>query len=528
MALMLSRKLGKDEGLDLFLHPKTALSAYNEGHVEAVATSLRKVSRLADLSFASAFYFLRGPRHMILGWMNGAMKITATNKDPFSTYRLGQADEPASERDSFRRDLRTLAHYAQSLYTGALMTGKTFDQVTHDHFTMQWLQDWAATGNRTIDLPQAFGAQLYLDIQKVLGQDSKRAFVELCAASEKTLHSIAFWKKHPLQSGEMGQKVAILSGNMVLQEYVASLVLEMKESAAKVRYFNGLSTMLMGKAMAELSAKLASPLELNPLQCGTILFQVIHALRDSGVALAQLFSTVTSVGRLYFASQLHRKHYKSVPNILGLMADPRSGCKVIIPEFQVVLKWADMDYLFQSFGIAAFFDGRLPEKNNDILEVAQGGAGEEVKVEGRAGPIAEAPEPGKVHFAKVLYSYEPVAVTHRLYYSKYMKFSERLSECGIYKWTLETLQSVLQNHSWDLDEQEGTNCGNPTKEKDGGYSQISILRRLKQALQSESRALHFDFLSFHVTCLQILRLIKEEFRQLVVEVSHLEKWDGVW
>jgi hypothetical protein len=512
MELMLSRKLGKsDEGLALFLHPKTGRDEYKEADVQKVAASLAKIPRLAELTFASAFYFLRGPRHMIVRRVKKSKKVTIDiiplSEDRFSTFRLGQDNVYATDTiDSFRRDLRALAHFARTFYDHIGLCGL----VTLDHISLQWRDDLTVDSDEVINLAQVFGAQMYLDIHNVLGRDCKRGFEDLCEASERIAKSIDQWKQNKLTNID-GKAYLAHEHNLKKVESVIEAALCRKDLA----YFKRTATQMIrpkgqDSDLTALMFKLLSPMELHPLQCGTILFQMIHPLRDSGLAFAQRFSTVKFAGQFYFQCQMHREHYRFAPQF---------GFKNHISQFDLPLRWDDMDYLFQLLGKGAFFSGQVPQKNHDFVALLLGAAKSRAQI-GQKGPICTAPQPGRVLFAKdLIYSYEPIAVTHRLFFSKYADFSGR--DCGIYKWTLETLQNLLENHLGDVGQQV-KDCGealSPNKAREGEITQVLILRRLKQALQSESRALHFDFLSFHITCLQLFRKIRDDNRQFFSIVS---------
>lgn len=183
-----------------------------------------------------------------------------------------------------------------------------------------------------------------------------------------------------------------------------------------------------------------------------------------------------------------------------------------------------MDFSFQMVGAEAFFDGKLPASNKDAVEVAKRELYDERTDEdhskGWVGPLVDLPTTREgVVFANQIYSYEPIAVTHRLYFAKYMKMTAKAQEGKVYHWTIETLQGLLEKHL--RGSRNGVESSGQTEvyERDGDVPQSTLLRTLKETLQRESRVLHFDYLSFHVTCLKLFRTVRNDFRHRLEQVS---------
>jgi hypothetical protein len=495
MQLILTRKLGEsDEGLALFLNPCIDMAQFRPGDIEIVGKSLSRISKWADLTFANAFYFLNGPRQLLVRRKGDKMEPNDKIDDPFAKFRPPQ-DKHLNVVQRLRRDVQILAYFARMVYKGHI-----FQKVTHDHFSMHWHIEFAKTDGKRIPLAHAFGAQIYLDIYHILKRDMKRGFDELHIATVDIDRSIKSWDLS-MKDADAAFDLWETSYNIAVVADTSTFVQVIHSENTKWREMVKATRPLRGDSETDRLLAYLTPLEMNPLLCGIILFQSVHQLRDAGLFLARYFDSIKRMGQLYWGCQNQRHYYHSVKTLVP---------KKPIPEFDDPLKWDDMDFLFDILGDISFFDGTLPQSNNDFIDLtdqchAMQSECRSIRQGKHIGPISTIPKKEKIQFAQSVYSFEPIAAHHRLFYSKYTKEALTAEEGPVYDWNLETLQALLENHAGD---QRGTGiAATNIREKDGDISQINILRYLKKTLQKESRALRFDFLSFHCRCLRLLRLI---------------------
>jgi hypothetical protein len=150
--LILSRSLDKTaDSYALFFTPCTVLANIELRHLGMVGESLAKVDEIAELTFANAFYFLNGPRHVIVQRRKGKMLTIDVDLDPYGKYSFDQEREELSPASRFLEDIQILSNYAKFVYIC-----EEFPQYTVDHFTMQWRDEFAKSGDKTITLAQAF------------------------------------------------------------------------------------------------------------------------------------------------------------------------------------------------------------------------------------------------------------------------------------------------------------------------------------------------------------------------------------
>lgn len=294
---------------------------------------------------------------------------------------------------------------------------------------------------------------------------------------------------------------------------------------------------------------LCSFMEMNPLMCGINLFLMIHSIRDVGLQLSSWFRTIDNAGQFYHVCQMHRQYWKSATDLDHERAEFQ---KTFNNKWRDDLVWEDMDIIYQMVGVEAFFDGHKPSSNYDVYRCQN--AIEDIlegikwipraKPTGLEGPIAMKPELGakeQAYAKHTLFTYEPIAITHRLFFSKYAPIDDEYEEeeeeeedyqnAAWRSWKLDTLQALLEEElkkeAFRLKRKKKL-AGKGRKKMpspqtsllgaDGDVSHVNILRALKGSLQRESRALHFDMLSFHTTCYRLLNYMREELRYVMEEV----------
>lgn len=480
--------------------------------VKAVGAALCSIPDVADLAFATSFYFLNGPRHAIVD-RNEAGEIAVSMGSPYGCYNPDLDREELSMEAQVLQDMQILTIFAETVYKRHACPEKI-----HDHFTMQWTHDYLVTGNKTVSLSQAFGAQIYLDIHHVLKHDFGRGYNDLCSTSWAITQSLKYWRD------PWGPKEALCNSLEMLEAEVNGILENSNyEEQCKKEACSCSFTLHM----------------FNPLMCGVTLFKLLHQLRVCGLHFAFNSATIKSAGQFYYACQMHRDYWKSATDLDEAKARFQTA---INEKWKEPLVWDDMAALFEMFGIEAFFDGHVPKSNYEIdkyqgtIEDCMDGMGQKTsrKLEGHCGPIMTMPGHGKdPAFANHrITTHEPIAVTHRLFFSKYAYFEHGKRERHLYGWKLDTLQALLEGElkkeAYREPGEEG-NARNKSKKKksrqttllgtDGDVSHVTILRALNKALTRESFALRFDFLSFHTTCFRLLSTMRKAIRPLMREVS---------
>lgn len=209
--------------------------------------------------------------------------------------------------------------------------------------------------------------------------------------------------------------------------------------------------------------------------------------------------------------------------------------------------WDDMDRLFDLVGVRAFFDGHTPKSNyeicrynrtiDDMLENCTFAPRRYIACqEDHSGPIKTLPTTNakKSAFAKNdINTYEPIAITHRLFYSKYAYHTTKDFKRHLYDWNFETLKVLLEEQlkkaadESQIKQSKGEEKGKAKAatsqitllDQNGIVTHVTVLKALREALEKESKALHFDFLSFHVTCYQLMIAMRLKLRRIVDDVS---------
>jgi hypothetical protein len=535
-----------DEGLASFFKPCTKLSDFNQLDIETIGQSLSTIPEVAESIFASAFYFLHGPRHSIVQWKGSTKwEDMHTNDEklyPFGKYRPEQDRNKLTTAERLQQDVQILASFAKHVYL-TKEKEEEFSRSTWDHVTLQWRNEFAKTGDKIITLAQAFGAQLYLDIHHTLREDAKHGLFDLFKGALNVAISFNAWKDNtPQDIWETQKEVeqAYINLDVTYTSVCRGLIFKMLDLIDCDRRLIKLRD--SDEDTIKLALEAFPFLQMNPLLCGIILFETVHSHRDEGTFFAQMGGAfLFFAGQIYYGCKMQREYWKSATN---LDEKGRLFKRQIDQRWKTPLpKWEDMEYMFELFGVDTFFDEFLPKTSRDISNYY--GPLKDVflinkwwetwsnrKSDGHFGPILTAPtrEDHQIKFARLIYNFEPILFTHRLYYSKYFKFkNQEIDKTPVYDWTLETLQILLENHL--KAKKEKSDGGNRVKSKgktafpllkddnDGNVSQVTILRTLKEVLQSESRALNFDFLYLHTICYRFLLALRDEAGQIILMVS---------
>jgi hypothetical protein len=492
MELMLSRKLGKSDSdfIDLLFNPMRDWTNQVRD-IEIVARSLAKIPTFADLTLANAFYFLKRPRYAFM----------------ISTKDYSKQDEDTAQRSKKMKEVASLEEDISILGLFSLRlceaTRHFYEGIRIDHFTMQWIENLSGSDDKTITLAHVFGAQMYLDMHHVLRLDCKRGNADLSEAIKRYLQTIRAWREDLEREDYLTSKIKYqMNWNTKFIETTITMLSEIK------------TVTLPTSATPENSYVEAlmpfSALQMNPLLSGIISFQILHMQLYVGLYLAQNLGSIKHVGQLYYMCQLHRELY------MDRTVYAHHGT---VPQYRLPLHWNDMEEVFKMYGKESFFCGRSPMSNKNFTELVLKSLKD---VRDSDTPDKKStwmvPGQGKIQFAKNVCSHEPIALMHRLFFAKYGRFTPEEKDNPLCDWTLETLQA----HCSIQDETDGDKRGGQklTTEKNRDVSQLSILRDLKATLQKESRILHFDFLSLHTRCLEFVRGLRGEYRDILKRMKN--------
>jgi hypothetical protein len=450
---------------------------------------------------------------------DGTMGINL-KRDPFGKYDPMFDRREVTYDDRLEHDIRILASFAADVYVN-----KNRESVTADHFTMQW-DAFALTGDKTVTLSEAFGAQLYLDMYHLSGANLSDAFKSLQGAAARVIVGVDAWfKEEPKDFHSRDIRAAFaaeISGSiLVTQRGIAQ-----RSIADKVLFEESKNELYKkeGKGDRFDSKFDLSFMEKNPLLCGISQFSLTHAVRDCGLTLGYAFKSIISAGQLYYTCRMHRDNKPGVGSVGRLMEEGVHPCWK-----EVAWKWDDMDYLFEMIGEKTFFEGHIPTTNHEILKY-NGVVKSYNKAKGLTRPEDEREEenlyrpsmappkagdkiPSRLDTTHELVSYEGVNISHRLFHAKYGTYHPSAEHLAVTSsWTEGTLLALLGKEALG-EVQEGASA------EDRVMSHLALLKALKQSLRTESRALRFDTLSFHIRCFKLLRSLKSKILSRIDYVS---------
>lgn len=497
---------------------KEFVSTY-EGHGTYVNKILVLEEELSNLTFANPLYVLKYHRNHSVKVVNGQVVEIYMDRNIFGKH------DPSGNRASMtfskqlQEDRAILASYICDIYTYQKPEG-----LLCDHFTLQWTLG-LNSGNKPWTLSQVYGAQLYLDIHHVLRDSITTCYQDLKSASERIQQSIALCKRDSPDKLFIKDKVMeVAQHNLDALEYQVACFVQDRDLYRKAR--DHLKTHPMPLDMSKYS-----PLERSPLLCGIYMFQVIFASREVGALISAVWKSIKSAGQLYYAFHLHRDL------VLGLIPRPSifhcsEGDESTSAQSWTVnpLQWDTMEYILDTYKKEHLFQGFLPKSNFELFRHHVYFDEIHTKAENKAKsspyrPLLQPPNKSEIvdnlDMGMAFLDYKPISISHRLYFSKYQdRFKE--VEANIF-WTQDNLKALLDAHAESLavgDKEE------VIKEKKSRtlpiVSQVRLLQTMQSILQSESKALDFDFLSFHVECLNLLRVLQHHLcTQVTLEVRSI-------
>jgi hypothetical protein len=497
--------------------------------------ALSKMQDVAELTLASALYFLAGPRDMFFHRL-GDRILVENEYDSYGKYRPEQDRSKLDAGRKFREDIQILNYFAHGFYDVTELhhgSGTTLDQLTIDWEARPDLD--VEQDSHTISLAEALSAQIILDIHHILRQDVWHGFRQLYEMGKTIESNITQWKKDTFNNQfkakyRYKERAILLDNTFDMVQGLLQHIIRKYESSVAVATKRRLShsDILHSSYMA-----------LNPVLCGTLLFHAVTIIRDSGSMTAAFWKSIQSAGQLYYSCKMLRE-FAEEKDASESTAFVKNDAHL---DTKTPLYWDDMEYLFEIYGKEAFFHGHLPHSNEEVVKHV-GSQDDYTSALGlsQIGARVKLDE-GLKEFMKLnmanfgsergIGSHEPVIVSQNLHYCKYSVLAVSPNGrplTGVAYWKLETLQALLENQLAKEVEQLRINkltgkakkaaVRSTLKGADGNVSQVSILRTLKETLQSESRVLHFDFLSFHLNCLLLLRTIRRQGQTTFENVSN--------
>jgi hypothetical protein len=515
-------------------------STASPSHLCAVVKALHGSKELARLTLAKSVYIMNHHRYHNLGVNVGGspyfhMYDVFQGVAPF--YKGGEAlidQEFDQSQHSYSQQLEIdralLAELACSMSTYHFNYNRG---LTCDHLTLQWLAMTSVKSLdvRTITLSQAFGSQLYLDIKQVLSKDIKRGHVEMEQYCEEMPKSADLWEKESPDDVFAGDihLLHVKHNYKVLSEWLNDFVSHRSMFECSMQFARNSQPGYTWEDSFDYENCGLSLLQLNPILCGVYLFQSVNLFRGLGAVVSSIWKSIVSAGQLYYACQLHRDLRKGA-KILSTKRSMTDGSGFPSNWTDSTLHWNTMEYLFEIFGREYFFDGFLPASNYDMkmhhCYTDEAFTEEEHKKRQERAPyvpLKEPPKPGEEpvsHFetGHDFLDYKHIAISHRLFYAKYRPDMDSKVKVN---WTQENLKVLLET------QQAMNGQGDPIAIKDVGSderakksgikvkqskntiaSQVALLHALQTSLSREHELLCFDFLSFHVYCLDVLRKLR--------------------
>jgi len=336
---------------------------------------------------------------------------------------------------------------------------------------------------RTKEIPLwlAFATQIYLDIHHILRTDVTRGFSDLQAAGQQTKATLdAYFPRSQLFTNWPAQNEQAI---MEIKKFLDKWILTDELAATKSR--------LYGPDLAQFLPQ-KEPFALyrwHPILCGFFEFKLYLFLQDAGITLATAWGSILYVAHLYHACRDH-----------------------------LTIPWPDMELVMQIHTPEQIFAGRVPQNPTQSLNSMSLMLGTSPVSFARHGANRR---PGLKHSRK-----GPKGLKENTPLTEVLR--RRYFEGGDLSLTLETVEGLLKDKKIQLPtfEQEQSEGQAPERgqsvvqkqwAKSHKLTVLQLLEALRYAMIAERYALRFDYISFHLRCLDLLRAIRQEldakFRQ---------------
>ena len=338
---------------------------------------------------------------------------------------------------------------------------------------------------KKISLWVTFAAQIYVDIHHVLRADVKRGLADMRAAGIRASISIQQYRNSPgprtFENWPQSNEEYIIEMTKFIEDWAKGDALRAPRDQI-IRPLLPLST-LLNQRFALLSR--------HPIFCGLIQFRICSLFKDGGITLGEAWGSIIYVAHLYNACRQG-----------GYLEEV----------------WTDMELLLDFHGRESFFAGRVPKTPEEWLKsmsLMLGSAPHVFAQRGRHSRGLQLSRKGP----KGLSSPSPVSDA----------FQPDISHAGHAVLTVETVQSILnarrtQSHAWkpskEPQRQQSAERSKPLSSqrqsllesqwsKSHKMTPLQLLGALRRALEVEEPMLKFDYLTFHVRCLQVLRQVRD-------------------
>lgn len=366
--------------------------------------------------------------------------------------------------------------------------------------------------SREVTLMLMISAQIFLDINHIMGKEADRGIKALKSYAETMVQTM--------------QRRDKVEGNIVSESWTSVQEFSIQHIRSKLEWWNELDpyiTVAKGgayslkdddvKGVSLQKLHFANLLPRNPLFCGFHMFAIRLAMRRHGLNLIDGWGSGQAMAHLYIACQQ--------PHIEAGASD------------QISIEWKDMDLFIELHGKIELFDGNIPNGVMDSYEnyMTMIGLSEEYQdAYAEIGPesydykklfrtmldkgsIKKEAENGRYglrdrsEIAKIFHYKTLTDETHLDHVDisgveRLLKKLKREEEISI---------KLSKDNNNELDSEKSKKPiknRRPRKHKSSKFSIVQLLSVLEQGLINETSAILFDYVSFHITCLEILERLK--------------------
>ena len=459
-----------------------------------------------DQSLTAAYDYLLLPIFQLLGGLGDVIK------DEFlPTYKpgyFGQWDPSFGSKNlSFKKRwlqaqcliCESFAEYLMVVFAGRHVLGKPAFQAyqgTQDNLFFldeMAVQMAAFATSKKPTLLLMVHAQVFVDINRIMGEDNKRGRKDMRDGISVMLKTLA---KRPTVESKIKPTTWPSEAERGMEEF--SKELETWKTLDPVELC--LKNVKQGEKPA---ATKSSFMDRNPMLCGLILFRLKLQYQKMGFALANAWGTVLSTAHLLVAC----RHYDRVDQVPPLKP------------------WPDMDLVMELHGKEDLFGGKMPENIDDSLysflymmgyskEVASAfrdinSAGQIPEyIRNRRRAISLESEDGP----KGLRDHAQIVP---IFYRKY---------CGDYKLgtrlDIGLIEKLLLDVQSDIDKSRSSRKRKLRRERrhrTQKFSLVQILSVIEAGLTLETASVHFDYIGMHLRCIQLLKKVQQGAHNYLVQ-----------
>ena len=325
---------------------------------------------------------------------------------------------------------------------------------------------------RKVPLWVAYATQIYLDIHHILRADVTRGLADLKAAGSRASASLKNYFAHSqiFKNWPANNERGVKSIEAYIDDCIAKDVL----GIAKRRIY-GTKAQYLPKGQPY------ALLRWHPILCGLFQFSLYQRMQESGIILATAWGSILYVAHLYHACR-QSGHLGSI--------------------------WEDMELIMKIHTPERMFAGRVPETPTESLNSMCIMLGTSAVSFSRPDTIRHPGLAPSRNGPKGLTAESPMTEV----------LGKRFSGTGDLSLTLKTVEHLIEQDRIELpavDEStdiDSTNHSILQKQwaKSHKLTVLQLLEALRYAMTSEKYALRFDYYSFHLRCLDLLRAVRTE------------------